>query len=236
MMNSKKEIIKSIFVGLFFIVILAFPFLHMGFSKLQNWQPYKTHYKKYNRIINSSNAANEKLLSALKEGEISIHEYSDRYQEILTEKSVNLKNYHKMKKKLKEEYSFMGYSSFRYFLYAIGLPVFSLVLTIFFLSFMLVNQGVAIMKKRLYITIGIGFVFVSSFWVLQALLVRTDFPNRVYGYSLVCVAIITTLIVYSGLRYFNYLKSVQKQKDEDTEEFIRTGLNFIDDLNKTIVG
>ncbi|CAL2108671.1 membrane hypothetical protein [Tenacibaculum sp. 190524A02b] len=204
---KKKEVVRVFFIGATFLAIYSLTFLHLNFDKLSEWKPYKEHSKSYKKIISTNIDEENLLLDRLEKGDISIKTYVAKIRKAKSKKSSSLELYHKKKKELKDEYSFLGYSSFRYFLYAIGLPILGLTSSILLLIFILTKNAVNELK-RFYLFTSLGFIYVSSFWVLQSFLVKTDFPKWLYNSSYAIVAILSTFIIYTIVYFFSNRNSV----------------------------
>ncbi len=211
MMDSKKVLnFKAVIFGLIYFSICSLPYIHINFEKVSEWKPYKEHYAKYNEILEKSNLERNSLLNDLSSKKISIEKYVVLSKSLDEQRLKSLKAYHIKKNHIKKEFSFFGYSSFRYFLYALGLPLFALFVSIFstFLVFKYVD--ISFYKYACY-----GFVYVSSFWFLRSFLTRTDFPKFSYDLSYVICSIFSTIII---VRVINLLNSNSVRKKEIQKE------------------
>ncbi|WP_348740221.1 hypothetical protein [Tenacibaculum sp. 190524A02b] len=158
-------------------------------------------------------------------------EYALKLESIdLTEKT-KLKVFTKKRKALKKEFSFLGYSSFRYFLYAIGLPLFALIVSIL-LMIIILNPKTIITYKKVYFVAAFSFIYVSSFWVLRSFLTRTDFPQWSYSISYIISAFVTSLIVFYSIKILSKIEKKKKQTQIDLQQMVFNG-NELFELIKT---
>ncbi len=230
MTTNKKGKFKALLTGVLFFTICCLPYSHTYWGQLKNWKPYKTHFAKYKKIINKSNKERTDLLNQLENKKIDIATYIQKAKEVETTKKIELKKYHAKKNVLKQEYSFLGYSSFRYFLYAIGLPFLALSVSIFCI-YLVFKSNSNVRTKKLYKIACIGFIYVSSFWVLRSFLTRTDFPKLSYDLSFVITAIISTTIIYSFVYLLNSLERKRKENQKEIENLILNGNELVELLN-----
>ncbi|CAL2086907.1 conserved membrane protein of unknown function [Tenacibaculum sp. 190524A02b] len=221
-----KSFIKSFFIGLAILSFLSIPFIHNYFPKLKDWKPYKQHYKKYHNIVNKSISDRQLLFEKLEQNKLTKYDFLIKARGIEKTEKIELKKYHKKRKLLKKEYSFLGYTSFRYFLYAVGLPIFSLGISVFIL--ILIHSPPLSKKiKKIYSIINYSFIYVSSYWVLHSFLTRTDFPKMFYGTSIVIVSLLTTIATYSLTIFFSRRKSRNEKR-------YNIALDTIENLKKEV--
>jgi len=194
MMVNKKGVIKGFFIGILFLIIYNAPFIHNRFTSVRNWSVYTEHYKQHNVILDKHNEATKHLIAELSNKKITEKEFLVSLKTLNENKKNDLKNYFKKKKSISKEFSFMGYSSFRYFLYAIGMPIFAVFTSILLLIFLL-NPNHLREFKKFYILAIIGLIYVSIFWVLQSILVKTDFKQWTYTASFGLLAVIPTILI-----------------------------------------
>ncbi|CAM1343758.1 hypothetical protein [Tenacibaculum amylolyticum] len=216
--------IKSSFFGVLFLLVFVLPFIHSEFKRYQEWKPYKEHYKKYNVIIGKANSSMKDIAKELRDAGLDY--YANKIDDVSLVKKNELKEYHKIKKELKQEFSFLGYTSFRYFLYAIGMPFLALVLSLFVL-YILYNPSTIRVYKNFYKVVCFGFVYVSSFWFLRSFLTRTDFPKWSYNMSYVLSALMVTLLVFILVKILTYINNVKKKRQEELEEMINSGKELV---------
>lgn len=217
---------KGIILGLIFVLCCSLPFIHFEFKKISDWEPYSTHYKKYNEIIKNYNIDRGQLIYKLENNQISTIDFLSQIKTIDAKKITDLSSYHKIKKQLKAEYSFQGYSAFRYFLYAIGLPVFGLILSIILIDLVLNPNKIKHLKK-VYLFGTLGFLWVSCFWILQTLLTKTDFPSFAYNISYIFLAIITTIVLFLIISFLNRKEKKKNKRENELQSFLENGNELV---------
>ncbi|CAA0144311.1 conserved membrane hypothetical protein [Tenacibaculum maritimum] len=230
---SKKALKKGVLIGIVFLLCYSLPFLHFEYEKLSEWEPYKQHYKTYDKIINSYNSDRAELIANFEQNFLGKDDFLRKIKEIELSKKNKLSFYHLKKRELKREYSFLGYSSFRYFLYAIGFPILSLFLSILLLIFIFKSKHINDFKAFYLVSIS-GFIFVSSFWVFHSLLTRTDFSKAMYKFSYVLIAGISTLIVYLLIYLYNKVDINRRIREEESGKFIQSTREMLKALKESI--
>ncbi|WP_272149102.1 hypothetical protein [Tenacibaculum aiptasiae] len=233
MKTNKKVAIKSLLLGVLFLITSLITFIHYEFSTLKDWKPYKSHYKKYNVILKDYNSKRKLLLTNLSNNTISSKDFLQQIKSLDSEKKINLSQYHKKKKELKEDYSFQGYSAFRYFLYAIGFPLFSFVVSSLLL-FIILNPSSIKNVKTLILIGSVTFIWISIFWILHTILTRTDFPSLAYNFSYVLISGISTIIIYYSIKFYNKLELMKKNNAEANEKFVKNSLLAIQELKNNL--
>ncbi len=208
MMTSKKvTIIKGLFIGLIFIIIYLTPFIHNQFLSVFNWSKYSNHYNTHKVIISDSNKDRDKLINNFENDLITKSIFLVSLKSLESKRIKDLKEYAKIKRSIKKEYSFMGYSSFRYFLYAIGLSVFGLFCTILLLIFIF-NPNHLNEFRYFYKIAIMGLIYVSTYWLLYGILTRTDFSQWAYGASFGILSILAVALIV----LFTYFLSKKENK------------------------
>ena len=250
MITNKKVAIKAILLGLLFLIIYSIPFVHNNYQPVTKWNVYTSHYKKHKQILKNYEVLNSDLLDQLASNKISIQQYVEIYQLNAKNKKAELTAYFIKKKNIKKSYSFMGYSSKRYFLYAIGLPIFSLFIAILLL-FSILNPNHVKAFKLFYSITVIGFIYVGCFWVLHSFLIKADFKSYLYNLSFVFLAIIATILIYlfvvlfskrelklkQGIKLLVSYISIELFKREpikSKKDLLINNLNKFDELNDII--
>lgn len=219
MISKKGTVSKSLLIGLLFLIIYITPFLHNKFEPLKKWSTYKEYYKKHDLILNKYILLSDNLIQDLKIEKINLEQFISQSEKNASNKRVELKEYFKGKKLLKQEFSFMGYTSFRIFLSEIGYKIFglfSVILALFFLF----NPKHVKEFKRLYLIATLGLLYVSSYWVLHSVLTKSDFKQWTYGVSFGVLSIISVVLI----TFFIYLFS---KKENKLKFKIRTLISFI---------
>lgn len=205
--NRIKYVLASFFISILLAIVFILPFIHSKYQKLTEWTTYKEHYASHSQIISDSNSERLTLIKKLENRDITIEQFVINARNLESIKTTDLEVYHNKKNALKKEYSFLGYSSFRYFLYAIGLPIFSLGASIFLLIFVL-NPNHVKYLKRFYILACSGFIYVSLYWVLHSFLTRVDFPEWAYNGSFSFLAILSSTLIIILVSFFSSRKGV----------------------------
>jgi len=197
-----KHIIQAVFMGVFIALALSAPFLHYNYKKLKDWEPYSRHSKIYEGIIKQSSNERNVLFDKLENGTLSNTEFVSAIRALEAKKQEDLVIFHKKRNALKEEYSYMGYSSYRYFLYAIGLPVFAVFATLLLLVFIL-NPGHVKDLKYFYLTAVFACMYVACFWVSHSFLTKTDFSKWMYDGSVNLIALTAAVLLFLLVRFFS---------------------------------
>lgn len=197
-----KHFIQAIVMGAFIVFALSVPFLHYGHKKIQDWEPYSNHVKSYNIILEQNNNGKDLLISDLENGTLSGTEFIESVKMLELKKRSDLAAFHKKRDALKEEYAYMGYSSYRYFLYAIGLPVFALFTTLLLLIFIL-NPAHVKNLKYFYLIAVFTCMYVACFWVSHTFLTKTDFPKWAYDGSVNLIALTSAILLFLLIRFFS---------------------------------
>ncbi|CAL2077375.1 conserved membrane protein of unknown function [Tenacibaculum sp. 190524A02b] len=202
----------------------------MSYERLSNWEPYKSHYTQHKQIIDNSN--NERLLLINELKEKGLVDYALRFESIEEKKASKLKAFFTKRKGLKNEFSYLGYNSFRSFVYTIGFPIFAFILSVTFLILIL-NPNTIENYKKLYFFAGLGFIYVSSFWVLRSFLTKTDFPKWSYDMSFIVSALITSSIVYISIGVLSKIEQKKKQTQKDLQDLVLNGNQLVNLIKTT---
>ncbi|AUC13667.1 hypothetical protein BTO06_00245 [Tenacibaculum sp. SZ-18] len=225
-------VIKTLIIGSFFLTLLGSTFIHEKFQPLKKWEPYKTHYKEYNKIIKGTNNKRSELLSKLENGELDVPNFIIASKKLELNKKSLLDDYHSKKKQLKGEYSVLGYSSFRIFAYEFGRSYLTLGLSLILLVLVLV-PGIISEFKNVLIIGSIGFIFVSTFWLYFALFIKTNYNIVAYEYGLLIASALTTLIVIGLFYIYKFVELKKKETRKDLQEMIDSGKELVDLLKTT---
>lgn len=219
---------RAFVIGLFFLVVCALPFVHSKYKKLNEWGPYSRHYANHNKIIKGSDSLRFVLIEELKLKGLS--GFAERFENLEKKKKKDLKFFFDERKRLKEEYSFLGYSSFRYFLYAIGLPLFSLLVSVFCFGLIIFRTELEKREKVFYLIPVIGFLFVSFFWVIRAFSIVNfqDYHDPV----LVLLTFLAVFIVVGLVYFFKELKSRNEKWRSEVEDFMDNSFGLIEKIKE----
>ncbi len=199
---KSKHIIQAIFMGVFIALALSAPFLHFNYKKLKDWEPHVNHSKVYDGIIKQNNNEKNILFDKLEKGTLSNTEFISAINVLDLKKQTEIAAFHKKRNALKKEYSYLGYSSYRYFLYAIGLPVFALFISLLLLVFIF-NPAHVKDLKYFYLIGVFACIYVACFWVSHTFLTRTDFPKWTYSGSVNLIALTSTALLFVLIRFFS---------------------------------
>jgi len=238
--NPKKGWIKSLLFGILFLIIYNIPFIHNEYKSVTKQNIYSTHYKEHKIIINTTNKNRDKLINNFEKGLVSKTQFINNLKGLELKKKIDLKEYFIKRKKIMDEYSFMGYSSFRYFLYAIGMPIFSIFPIILLLIFAYNPQYLKDFR-RFYLIGSYGLIYVSSFWILHSVLVKSNFEQYLYTSSFYLLAIIPTILIFVFTSLFSRKQNKLKKGIQLLIKYISVDLykqrggakeDLINDLNK----
>ncbi len=229
MRSLKKVKVSILFISFFFFVGIFITFSHMGFDRLKNWKPYSDHYASHKEIIKDTDQQRLLLIEELKSYDLI--ELAKKFEDIEASKKERLSVYFSKKRRLKEEYSFLGYSSFRFFLYAIGLPILSFIVS-FILAFVSFKPSLLSDNKKLFKVLGFSFLYISSFWILHTLFANTEFSGLLYGVSYVLLSIVFVSFLFFLTKLL--FKAIRKseEKIEDIESIVKSSKELIELIKK----
>ncbi len=218
------QFIKAMFIGLFFLLGLSSTFIHINYAKLAEWNPYKNHNLVYKNIIKDSNNEMDKLVEGLKkEGQFHL---AKQIEIIENTKQEKLKDFHSKRNDLIKEYSYFGYPSLRMFLYEVGRSIFSLLPTLLLVIFL--NSPKLMFRYKTFFIIGaVGLVYVSLFWVVHSLFIKSDYPMDAYIFSYVFSALVATIVVISVVYLMGKLEKRKQKTQKELEQLVTNGEELI---------
>lgn len=200
------------------VFTIAFTFIHEYFPLKPEEQI--EHKRVYKEIIKNRDDNFEALLTQLKNDEISKDQYIIDYIKIKKKSQSDGVKYKEDKKKLAKKYSYLGYTSIKFYLLGISLPVFGL-LTSTLLLFLVVKEvnykyeGVNKFKQKFYITVCLTIMATWFYWICWSNLYLTqdpsrtssiDFTRETYNGILYALPIVFTIIMYYLFKYFKTIE------------------------------
>lgn len=121
-MIPKKKVlqlkIRSLLLGIAAFLIVAMSLFQVPFKRYS--EEYKSHYATYPLIIKKRDRIQDSLLSQLGKT-LTIDEYKKAKTKAWLDSKLELGEYTKIKKKLAKEHSFLGRSSFKFWIFQFGL-------------------------------------------------------------------------------------------------------------------
>lgn len=221
-----SNLTKSILIGLFFVLLLGVSYVHESFSSLKSWKPYSDHYKKYNIIVKGYESDRASLLNKLENETINVENYIASLKLLKKDFKKDIKEYLNVKKELRSEYSFIGYSSFRYFMYDFGRSYVNLGAALLLLLVVLVPS--LIKKFKIVFLIGsFGLIYVSFFWLFYVIFVKSNYAITSYRYSLHFISVLSTIIIIGVFYAFKYIEKIKKQTNEDLRGIIQYSEEYL---------
>lgn len=214
-MKKLINILKSFLIGTVAVLAITVTFSPEYFLKAS--KEYTQHSKQYSLIIKARNNAEANLVSSLESKVINSQNYITKYKANKLYYSNKLKEYTRIKKQLKLDQSYLGYSSYRNFLLGISKPIFSLVICMFLL-FLIIKHIQDKHKKNFYLIISCAFILCSGYWVSWSFLSFTidpkrgvDFPRWTYDlaiYVLPFIVFLAAYFLFKALQNKDYLKKL----------------------------
>ncbi|MCF6349281.1 MAG: hypothetical protein L3J20_13470 [Flavobacteriaceae bacterium] len=210
MKSRVNLIIKTSIFSAVIVSAIAVTFLHEYFPNSS--QEYLEHKKNYKKIITNRDIAFDNLLNELGNNNITKEGFIVAYANIKTNSSINLKEYNKTKNRIKENDSYLGYTSFKNFLLGIGFPISGIVLSILFLN-VVINHVQHESHKKFYLIVSFAFIACWGYWVSWSFLSFSQDPSRPFdfpkSYYNAALYILPTLIFISSFYLMKYYKSIE---------------------------
>lgn len=116
----KSDNIKGIILGIVAFCIVTMSLFHVPFKRYS--KNFLEHKKLYSKILKERNQIQDSLLNELG-NTLTIVQYKKAKKKYWNFSQNKLKTYTKKKKKLTEEHSFRGRTSFRFWLFVFGLVI-----------------------------------------------------------------------------------------------------------------
>ena len=233
--NKVNSFFKTLLLSTLIILAIAITFLHDYFPNVS--REFLDHKKTYKTIIDNRNAAFDKLLTQLEKKNITIEEFVISYKKAKKKSSLELKKFHKIKKKLIVENSYLGYTSFKNFLLGIGFPICGLILSLLFLN-IVINPIHQKYLKKFYLVVSFAFIVCWGYWVSWSFLWFSqdpnrpfDFPKSYYNIALYILPIVLSISAYYLMKYYTSIEEKLKRilkpffdffyKDAEEKDLIR---------------
>lgn len=176
-------------LGVVLFFALTMPFKHINHPSVKT-ELSKLKKDSYNKIINKFDDDFNLFVSQLDEVD------QVKFNQIAKTKAEDLKIYHSNKTAKKEEYKYKGYSSYRYFLYAVGIP-FCLLILSFRYWYLILSKNEENRYKKIFLNIeAFAFSYVALYWLAWVSFTNTDFDLKYYKFSYIIITVIILVVVY----------------------------------------
>lgn len=205
MMTNKKQAkklkIKSILIGIAAFFIVAMSLFQAPFKRYS--KEYSEHYKTYNSIINKRNSTQDSLLNELGKS-LTIEKYKIEREEAWSNSQLLLKKYTSKKRKLAKEHSFLGRSSFKFWIFQFGI-----ILLGFYFSIRSLIEDLKKDIKTGHEIISILGISISLFW-LYHLFFKTanDFYAETYYLFEFLVSVGVGFFISRLIKYYTVKKGI----------------------------
>jgi hypothetical protein len=167
------------------------------------------HKKEYKQIISERDL---KVSELIRNSSIE-----SEYKAIIKNSELKLTAYHKKKKELLKEYSYLGYTSFKNFLLGVGFPISGFILS-FILLYHIVKSDYQVNRKKFWLIISYLFIVSWGYWLSWSLLSFSldpnrpfDFPKFYYNLALFILPTVAYLSAYWLFKYNNNIEERLKQ-------------------------
>ena len=206
--NIFKTIILSTVIGL----SIAATFLH-EYQVISSKESVAIK-KEYKSIISERNKLLDNILVGLEKGTLNSSEYIFAYNNIRTTTNASIKDYKSRKKAIKNNDSYLGYSSFKNFLLGIGFPICGFFMSILFLSIVVQNIQNSF-KKKYYIIVSFAFIASWGYWLAWSLLDFAFDPKRGYDwgreYYNFALYVLPTVMFIASYFIFTYFETLENK-------------------------
>lgn len=215
-MKTQEKVGYKLINTVLYITVIVFAitvtFLHEYFPKKS--KEYIEHYPKHSLIIKQRNAELNDILEKLGNKTISSDEYILAFENIKKTSNSKLNDFEINLKRIKQNDSFIGYTSFKNFLLGVGFPLCGFILSLFFLS-VVVNNIPKGYKYKFNIGIAFAFNVCWGYWLIWSFYNKLnskgeyDFEHWVYNIMLfVLLPIIIFLLSYF---LFKHHQTIEKK-------------------------
>lgn len=198
-----KKVVKALFFGIATFLIVAMSLFHALFERQS--EEYKEHYKTYSSIIKERNNIQDSLLNELGRS-LTIEEYKVEKEDAWEGSNKKLKSYTKVKKQLAEEHSFLGRSSFKFWLFLFGIVL----LGFYFAVKSLIHDFKSSIKTG-HEYISILGISVSLFWFYHLFFqTANDFYNETYLIFKIIISFVIAFFISRLIRYYAIKENINK--------------------------
>lgn len=183
--------------------------------------------KDYYKIINNFDKDLSLFINQLPKEE------QQKFNQLTELKAKKLKEYHTNKKQIKSELSYKGYTSYRYFLYAVGIP-FCLLILSFRYWYLILSKNEENRFKRIFLNIeSFAFSYVALYWLAWVYFTNTDFDLKYYKISYILITALVLCLVYLIIKAIIYSeqKHLRVIKYLNQEIFVEIKNDFINLFN-----
>lgn len=130
-----------------------------------------------------------------------------------------------------------GFSSLRSFFYTFGTHFILFGASVFFMWILHLIPNVDELTKKVKKIGYIGVLIYCSVSIYYLLYVFIDtsnspYPDSYYEFTFILLSMIGAGLTYKVFRLFEYVKTQRAIKEKDTEEFINSSLELMDELKK----
>ena len=218
MIQMKKLDLNNFAKAIPLVMVVAFAIIMTFINEIAPNYPkeYYTHKKKYTQIIIDRK---EKLNELVKGSNIE-----DEFHDIMSSSSKELQEYTRIKNKMKKDISVLGYSSPKRMWFGIGFPIFGLIVSLLFYSFVYSSKE-EMLRRKLYLRLTSALILTASYWTAWSLLWfkidgKFDFPDIFLYLFFILVSIV-------NLSLFKYLIQLSQNKETKLLKIIKSITRFI---------
>lgn len=198
---SRKIKFKSYIIGIGTTLLVSISLFSSPFKRYSEDQ--RKHKPKYQEIIDSRDYEQDSLFKELG-NTLTISEYKTKKKQSWEKHQGQLREFRKVKNKLKKEHSFLGRANFKFWLVQFGIIILG-----FFMSVKSFYHDLKQPKDTGFKWGSMAAIFVSLFW-LYHLFFKTarDFYNETYIMSDLLITVLATLFVRDLIKYFAVKKTI----------------------------
>ncbi len=196
--GKSKYFFKSLFV--FFIVSLSLFHIFLD-SKPKKIEANNLAYKE---TIKNRNSKQALYLEELKEGNLSVQEYYNLATSLMLNSKEKIKKINIGKRKINENFSFRGRSSFHFWIF-----VFGLVTALFYFSCKSLFDEFVRGSTFKHQFISISGITVSMFWGIHLIFfTQNDFNKNTYVTVIIFLAVLGAFFTYNLVKYYTYKDNI----------------------------
>lgn len=164
--------------------------------------------EKYDEIVVNRNSLNQKYREDLKNGHIGVDEFLLKTDELVNQSKAQINLLNKEKRKINQDHSFRGRSSFHFWIF-----VFGLVTALFFFSCKSLIDDFSRGSTFKFHVVSFTGVLISLFWFIHLVfLTQRDFNKNSYILLILACAAVFSIFVYFLVRYYTYKDDIIKSQ------------------------
>ena len=201
--QANSNIVKFSFLSLVIASVIAYTFATDFFPEKS--KELIAHKKTYKPIIKKRDFALQKAIDIAD---------IDAIREIIASSKAELKDYTKEKNRIIREDSFLGYTSFKFFLLGTSSSLFGFVISLFFLFFVIKYINNPFLKKY-YLIVSFVFIVTAGHWLAWSLLDFSTSPERGFDFPAswyyTAIYVLPTLVFAAAYYLFKYANSIEEK-------------------------